>query len=101
MSNIESADNDPLTLRLSITGMVQGVGYRAWIASNANALKLSGWVRNRRNGSVEALFSGARGRVTEMVRRCGIGPRGAVVDDVTIVEESGTEHRGFAILPTL
>ena len=48
----------PLTLRLEVRGIVQGVGFRQSLAKRANALGLAGWVRNRRDGSVEALLCG-------------------------------------------
>ena len=61
--------SDRRTVRVCITGRVQGVCIRAWAQGNANALGLTGWVRNRRDGAVEALFSGAASQVFE-VRRC-------------------------------
>jgi acylphosphatase len=57
-------------------------------------------VRNRRDGSVEALFSGAAEMVNEMLRRCQEGPRAALVDTVEVVEESGGAPGGFDVLPT-
>jgi acylphosphatase len=71
---------------LWITGIVQGVGYRASFEAQARALHLSGWVRNRIDGSVEALVSGeaeAVGKILEWARR---GPRAAKVDDVSITD---------------
>ncbi len=88
------------TVRVRITGRVQGVGYRAWSARNANALGIAGWVRNnKRDGGVEALFSGAAEQVHEMLRRCYDGPMAAIVDDVAIIEEGGMPPAGFAVLP--
>src|SRR6202051_4769300 len=71
-----------------ITGRVQGVGYRAWVDHQARNHNLEGWVRNRRDGSVEALFAGPENLVSEMVARCRRGPSSARVDDVT--EEPAT-----------
>jgi acylphosphatase len=65
-----------------IRGLVQGVGFRAWTEYTALAHGLDGWVRNRRDGSVEAVFSGAPARVTAMIEACHKGPRGARVDSV-------------------
>jgi acylphosphatase len=79
---------------------VQGVCYRTWTESTASALGLSGWVRNRRDGAVEALFSGAADRVGEMLGRCREGPPAALVEDVTTAEETGATPAGFTILPT-
>ncbi len=61
-------------VRVVVTGRVQGVGYRVWAARNAKALGLRGWVRNRRDGAVEALFAGEAGRVATMIGRCHEGP---------------------------
>jgi len=89
------------TVRVLITGRVQGVAYRAWTERNAKALGLQGWVRNRRNGAVEALFSGASDRVEEMLKRCRDGPPSAMVGEVAIIEdEGGAAPLGFAVLPT-
>ena len=69
-------------LLVTIYGRVQGVGYRAWVEYQAMTSGLEGWVRNRRDGSVEALFSGPAGAVADMVALCRHGPPGARVDDV-------------------
>jgi acylphosphatase len=63
-----------------IRGRVQGVGYRAWTEYTALERGLAGWVRNRRDGSVEAVFSGPAETVAEMVEACRRGPRGARID---------------------
>ncbi len=91
---------DHHTIRVLISGRVQGVCYRAWTQSNAQALGLSGWVRNRRDGAVEALFSGPARHVFEMVARCRQGPPSAFVEDVDIFEDDGTAPLGFRVLPT-
>lgn len=70
-------------LQVTIRGHVQGVGYRAWLEDQAVASKLEGWVRNRRDGSVEALFAGNPTVVAEMVALCRHGPPSARVDSVT------------------
>lgn len=88
------------TVRVLISGRVQGVAFRAWTEDMANALELDGWVRNRGDGRVEALFSGAAGRVAEMLRQCGEGPAAAMVGEVAIVEEGGAAPLGFAVLRT-
>jgi len=88
------------TVRVRIDGRVQGVGYRYWTEEVAGELELSGWVRNRRDGSVEALFSGAPADVTEMLDRCRDGPRSAEVASVAVLEEGGAAPRGFDVLPT-
>ncbi len=65
-----------------IRGRVQGVGFRAWTECTALEHGLQGWVRNRRDGSVEALFVGPPEMVELMIEDCRQGPRGAQVDAV-------------------
>ena len=65
-----------------VTGRVQGVGFRAWLAREARARGLLGWVRNRADGSVEALIRGEAGAVEAMVGACRTGPRMAGVAEV-------------------
>jgi acylphosphatase len=68
--------------QVTIRGRVQGVGYRAWVEHRASAHDLEGWVRNRRDGSVEALFAGPEDVVAGLIERCRRGPSSARVDDV-------------------
>jgi acylphosphatase len=77
-------------IRLVVRGRVQGVGYRAWVEHEALRLGLEGWVRNRRDGTVEAVFSGADNAVATMIEACRQGPRAAVVEAVD-VEAGGAE----------
>jgi acylphosphatase len=65
-----------------IRGRVQGVGYRAWTEATALQHGLEGWVRNRRDGAVEALFGGSPSAVAAMIEACRRGPPGARVDAV-------------------
>ena len=94
-------------LQVMIRGRVQGVGYRAWVEYQASASRLEGWVRNRRDGSVEALFAGAPTRVAEMVALCRHGPPSSRVDNVTS-ETAGEDDlslrragEAFSVLPTV
>ena len=64
---------------------MQGVGFRAWTEQRANALGLSGWVRNSENGEVEALFSGSQEAVNAMLAACKQGPRHARVERVELL----------------
>lgn len=73
---------DTKTVRVRISGRVQGVWFRDWTARNAASLQLTGWVRNLRDGGVEALFSGPSGAVDDMLRRCDSGPPSSQVDKV-------------------
>lgn len=91
---------DIRTVRVRITGHVRGVGYRYWVQDDASDLGLAGWVRNRSDGSVEALFSGPARSVAAMLRLCVIGPDAARVSSVEVQEEGGDAPSGFAILPT-
>jgi acylphosphatase len=65
-----------------IRGRVQGVGFRYWTMREAIRLGITGWVRNRRDGSVEALFAGPADVVARMMTRCQAGPESACVDAV-------------------
>ena len=69
-----------------IHGRVQGVGYRAWAEDTARELGLQGWVRNRRDGAVEAVIAGENAAVEAMIAACRHGPRSARVDAVEIAE---------------
>lgn len=68
-----------------ISGLVQGVAYRAWTERQANARAVSGWVRNLPDGDVEAVFSGESAAVESMLAACREGPRGAVVERVEVL----------------
>jgi len=85
-----------------IAGRVQGVGFRAWTEDEAAARGLSGWVRNRRDGTVEALFVGEAGAVEAMIAACRQGPRLAVVNSVEVDSNAAgsTGAVGFVQRPT-
>src|SRR3954470_2635309 len=90
----------------SIRGRVQGVCFRAWTQHQAELRGLEGWVRNRRDGSVEAVFAGPPETVDAMLKACRQGPRGSQVEDVD-VQETGEgalkerpEASGFVLLGT-
>jgi acylphosphatase len=65
-----------------IRGRVHGVGFRAWAQHNAELRGIEGWVRNRRDGSVEAVFAGNADSLGAMLKACRQGPSGAQVEDV-------------------
>jgi acylphosphatase len=73
-------------VRVTISGYVQGVGYRAWMEMEARAVGVRGWVRNRLNGDVEALFAGPPGAVEALCAACWRGPRHARIEKVEVVE---------------
>lgn len=88
--------------RLTITGKVQNVWYRAWFAERAESLGLDGWVRNRADGSVEAVVQGPSETIDAMVRLAWEGSAAARVADVAVSEDAPTETlQGFAKRPTL
>ena len=82
-------------MRVVVTGRVQGVGFRYSAIERARSLGLGGWVRNRSDGSVEAVFEGPPERVRSMVDWCRRGPRGAHVDGLEEVAESPLGEREF------
>jgi acylphosphatase len=88
------------TVAARITGVVQGVGYRAWAEAAARSRGLSGWVRNRRDGSVEALISGADAQVDDMLAYFWQGPRASRVERVEVEVAGHPMQLGFRTLPT-
>jgi acylphosphatase len=93
--------------QVTIRGRVQGVGYRAFVAHQATAHHLEGWVRNRRDGSVEALFAGPKAIVADMIEQCRRGPAYARVETVD-QEPAGSDALNlrragerFSVLPTM
>jgi acylphosphatase len=90
-----------LQARLTISGRVQGVGYRDWTINTARRLGLTGWVRNRSDGAVEALIVGDDTAVGEMIDACRRGPTMARVDNVDIEPvDLDVLPQGFTQLPT-
>ena len=92
---------------VTIRGRVQGVGYRYFVEREAQLRDLEGWVRNRRNGSVEAVFSGSVEAVAAMIAACRRGPSSARVEavqdeaanpDMLNLREAGER---FSVLPTI
>ena len=88
------------TVRVIVSGRVQGVGYRAWTERKATSLGLDGWVRNRRDGAVEAELTGPDESVDELLRRLNEGPPGSRVSAVEVTELQTGASSGFRILPT-
>ena len=83
------------SVSLRIHGKVQGVWYRGWTVEQARELGLTGWVRNRRDGTVEAIVCGAEDRVDELVRRCHNGPKHAKVVGVIVSLATNPELSTF------
>jgi acylphosphatase len=92
--------------RVVIRGRVQGVGYRAWTEHAALQRGLEGWVRNRTDGTVEAVFAGPLPVVEAMIEACRRGPRSAQVEELDqregSVDDITLRRRGetFSLLPT-
>jgi acylphosphatase len=93
--------SEATTVRVRITGRVQGVWYRGWTVDQARRLGLAGWVRNRRDGSVEAVFSGPPDAVRAMIERCWQGPPAARVHEITEQPETEPVAPGFCEAPTV
>ena len=87
-------------LQVRITGTVQGVGYRAWTEQAARTRGLSGWVRNRRDGSVEALIAGPDDKVDDMLAYFWQGPAASRVARVSAEPAGEPMQLGFRTLPT-
>ena len=89
----------PVTKHLIITGRVQGVGFRFYMERKARTLGIAGWVRNCRDGSVEAVVQGSSDAVETMIAWARRGPPSAVVSEVKISEGSG-EFLAFELRPS-
>ena len=83
-----------------VSGVVQGVGFRFFVEREARARGLDGWVRNRRDGTVEAVIAGEDAAVDEMVTKLHSGPHGADVTTVRAGPYPGSVEPGFRTLPT-
>jgi acylphosphatase len=93
-------DRPTRTVIARISGRVQGVGFRDWTHRRAGRFKLCGWVRNRSDGTVEALFHGPADGVAEMLELCRQGPPLARVDHVAVASAEPPEDEDFRQLPT-
>ena len=89
-----------------VHGRVQGVGFRAFVEGEALARRLEGWVRNRRDGSVEAVFMGDEATIAATIEACRKGPFGARVDALHQRQASDADlnlrrpGEAFSVLPT-
>jgi len=98
---------DQAIVHVMIRGRVQGVGYRAWVEDQATLNGLEGWVRNRQDGSVEAVFAGPAQDVAEMVALCRKGPPASrvhqVIDEPASADQLGLRRTGeeFSVLSTV
>jgi acylphosphatase len=90
-----------VTRRLRIHGRVQGVFFRNWSRDEALGLGLAGWVRNRRDGSVEMLLSGPADKVAAMIERCREGPPHAEVERIEVEQTTESVASAFEKRPTV
>jgi acylphosphatase len=86
--------------RLRIHGLIQGVGYRESMRREAEKLEVSGWVRNRRDGSVEALVCGPDYAIAAIIAWARTGPRFSRVERVLVENDEGITSVGFTVIPT-
>lgn len=89
------------TVLVRIKGRVQGVWYRGWTVETARGLGLDGWVRNRSDGSVEAVFQGPQEAVERMIEACHDGPPAARVNSITPEQTPPVAEPGFHQKATL
>jgi acylphosphatase len=89
--------SEPVRRRVVVRGHVQGVFFRESTRREAERRGVAGWVSNRRDGAVEAVFEGAAEDVEALVAFCSSGPRGASVEDVSVTEEPPEGLSGFEI----
>lgn len=92
--------DDRRAVSVTITGRVQGVWYRGWTVEQARIRKLDGWVRNRSDGSVEALIIGHSADVDALLDACWQGPPSAIVINVKVTETADPGLTGFDQRPT-
>jgi acylphosphatase len=92
---------DITSLRVRVEGIVQGVGFRQFLVMAAMQRKLDGWVRNRSDGSVEALVSGPTKAVEAFVGAATQGPQGAKVSAVDLHNSEPPAEKGFQQRPSL
>ena len=90
-----SEDDDLTTLRMKIEGYVQAVGYRNFAINEANRLGLDGWIRNRSDGTVEALISGDTKKVEQFIMACAKGPPGSRINNFELHKAEPPAEKGF------
>lgn len=88
-------------VRILIYGRVQGVFFRDWAVRNASTLNLDGWVRNRSDGTVEALFVGPEDLVEKMIKMSYVGPPSAKVTKIEQTSAMGITQKGFIQKPSV
>ena len=95
---MERSENTMAAKHVVVRGRVQGVSFRAWMRERAQARGVSGWVRNRPDGSVEAVISGADEAVKALIAALHTGPPAANVDEVRVTDTESPPGAGFRIV---
>jgi acylphosphatase len=98
---VMDAPEDLTSLRLRIEGFVQAVGYRHFAIQAATKLNLDGWIRNRSDGTVEALVSGATKDVEAFVSACARGPEGSRIQNIELHRAEPPTEKGFHRRPSV
>jgi acylphosphatase len=94
-------EEDEIAVRIVVSGRVQGVGYRSWALAQAWRRGVRGWVRNRCDGTVEALLIGRVAEVEALIDACRIGPRAAHVSDLARFPSADDGTSEFHEKPTV
>lgn len=97
---MDQSETEFEAVRVVIAGKVQNVWFRGWTEQQATRLGLDGWVRNLRDGTVEALFSGSAEAVASMLEVCNEGPPAANVSSIERFAAHPPVANGFSVLPT-
>lgn len=95
-----TGEEAPRAILALITGEVQGVWFRAWTVQEAGKRGITGWVRNLRDGSVEALFCGPRAALDDMLAACREGPPLARVENIELEDADPPAEARFVQAPT-
>ena len=97
----EHPGEDRIARRIRVQGKVQAVWFRGWAVDQARELGLDGWVRNRVDGSFEAVAAGPAAKVEQLIARCHQGPPASRVDAVIVEDTPGIVAAGFVQKPTV
>lgn len=97
----DAPGSERTSVRVLISGRVQGVWYRGWTVAEATRRQLDGWVRNRADGTVEAVIAGPAAIVEDMLQACRRGPPSAQVTEIKSVDTGDPGDTGFEQRDTL
>jgi acylphosphatase len=101
MTELEPSNEQLFCARVSIQGRVQGVGFRYFTRQQAQQWKIQGWIRNRVDGTVEAVFEGTRSQLEQILAWCQEGSPTAQVNQVNVTWENPSKLQGFKQRPTV